>query len=163
MAAKYSLEALRTLRAAREDARGRELGDRVRELTRLAADTEAARAELDRLESERRQSRNAENERLAAGGLSAEELVHGLEHEEGRALRERERRGQLERAETAETEARAERDRALAALAAAHAEREAVERHHQGFVREQLRIAEDAADQDALDRFNCGTLGPGKP
>jgi hypothetical protein len=96
--AKYSLEALRTLRAAREEAFARELSERLRD----------------------------EGTRIA------------------------------------EAKARLERERSSAALGMAHAEREAVERHRQGWTLERARQADEAEDEAVLERWNAAHLASGR-
>jgi hypothetical protein len=162
VAAKYSLEALRTLRAAREEARGRELSERTGAVERARGATLERQRELERTIEQQKRTRNAETERLSVEGLSAAELVRNLEHAQGQALREREQRLKLELAVKDEERARVARDEAVSALGSAHAEREAVESHHDAHRRQLAREAGDAEDENALDRWNGMHSGAGK-
>jgi hypothetical protein len=161
--AKYSLEALRTLRAAREESRGRELAERLKAVALRAAEAEALKNDLARQQLERRQGRAAEAQRLAEQGMSAAELERGVEREHAQSFRELCRQTELERASDAQRTAERDRDKAVALLAEAHADRQAVERHHQGFRLEQQRAAEDAEDENAVDRWNGNHFRSGQP
>lgn len=155
MPAKYSLEALRTLRAAREEARGRELCERAADLQRASEATQSAAHELASTRRGRSEARSAEQEQLQDGAVLASQLSLGAEYDRGRALCEEQQRGELERAESAERAARSGRDSAVSALAQAHAEREAVERHREAFLRKLEQKAQDAEDDSALERWNA--------
>jgi hypothetical protein len=163
VAAKYSLEALRTLRAAREEARGRELAERASAVECARGTTQERQRELERSIEQRARTRAAEAERLSAEGLSAAELVRGLEHEQDQELRERDQRQRLELALIEEKRAGSARDEAMSALGRAHAEREAVEKHKQAHCQQLAREAGDAEDEHALDRWNGQHFGAGKP
>ena len=163
VAAKYSLETLRTLRAAREEARGRELAERAGDVERARGVTQERQRGLERSIDQRTRTRTAETARLSAEGLSAAELVQSLEHDQGQELREREQRRQLELAVLDENRAGTARDEALSALGRAHAEREAVESHQKTHLRQLAREAGDAEDENALDRWNGKHSGAGKP
>jgi hypothetical protein len=162
VAAKYSLEALKTLRAAREEARGRELSERAVAVERARGATQERQRDLERSIEEREQTRTAEAERLSAEGLSAAELVRGLEHDQGQELREREQRQHLELALREEKQAASARDEALTALGRAHAEHEAVENHQRAYHQQLARDAGDVEDEHALDRWNGQHFGAGK-
>jgi hypothetical protein len=162
VAAKYSLEALRTLRAAREEARGRELAERASAVERAREATQERQLELERSLEQRARTRTAEAARLSAEGLSAAELVRGLEHDQAQGLREREQRQHLELALSEEKRAGSARDEALSALGRAHAEHEAVENHQRAYRQQLAREAGDTEDEHALDRWNGQHFGAGK-
>jgi hypothetical protein len=158
----YTLEALRTLREAREQAARLELAAKVRELDARIAEAQAELAALERGRAERRGARDQAGAALAKSGVTAADLVWSLEHDRAQALRETEQRERLDAAVVRERAAEGERTRALSALGQAHAETEAVERHHARWQGERARKAEEAEDEAALERFSGGCFGPGQ-
>jgi hypothetical protein len=163
VSAKYSLEALRTLRAAREQAFELSLSERERELERRRLEQREEAAVLENIAEERRRERALEAEALSSdAGLCAADLVHGVEHDAGRVALEQRQRARVESAETEVQKAAAERERVAAELRTAQAEHEAVARHRERWQREQARIAEEAADESATERWNVQNTGPGR-
>lgn len=163
MSGTYSLEALRTLRAAREQAARLELAEKVRELDARIAEAQGELAALERDRAARRGAREQARAALAEPGVTAADLVWSLEHDRGQALRETEQRARLDAAVARERAAEGERVRAVSALGQAHAEAEAVERHHARWQGERSRKAEEAEDEAALERFSARCFGPGQP
>lgn len=161
MSGSYSLEALRTLRRAREQAARLELAEKVRELDARIAEAQAEHARLEQGRAERRGAREQIGAALAETGASAADLMWSLEHDRAQALREAEQRARLDAAVSRERSAEGERARAVATLGRAHAETEAVERHHARWQSDRARKAEDAQDEAALERFSGRGFGQG--
>jgi hypothetical protein len=159
---KYSLEALRTLRRAREEALDSELLERGRELDQRTRDVRQEAGVLERLGAERREGRELEGELLANSGMSAGDLVQGFEHQSAQASREELQRARLRASEAERQRAHQERERVVARLRTARAEREAVERHHERWKGEQTRKAEESEDESATERWSGQHFGPGR-
>jgi len=155
----YSLEALRTLRAAREQAAELQLAEKVRELDARIAEAQAELEVLERARVERRAARDRAAAALIETGASVADLVWSLEHDRAQAQRELDGQVRLEAAVARERAAEEERSRAVFALGRAHAETEAVERHHARWENERARKAEDAEDEASLERFNGRRAG----
>lgn len=154
MSGSYSLEALRTLRAAREQAARLQLAEKVRELDARIAEAQSELLALERGRAAHRDAQYQASAALAGTGATAADLVWSSEHDRALSLRENEQRSRLEAAVARERAAEGERARAVSALGQAHAETEAVERHHARWQSERTRKAEEAEDEAALERFN---------
>jgi hypothetical protein len=159
---RYTLEALKTLRDAREQAARLELAAKVRDLDARIAEAQAELSALERRRAERRGAREQTGAALAENGVTAADLVWSVEHDRAQALRETEQRARLDAAVVRERAADGERTRAVSALGQAHAETEAVERHHARWQGERARKAEEAEDEAALERFGGRCHGPGQ-
>lgn len=162
MSGSYTLEALRTLRAAREHAARLTLVEKVRALDARIAEAEAELAALEQGRARRRNARDQAASALAQTGATAADLMWSLEHDRAQALREAEQSARVAGAVARERAAQGEQARAVSALGQAHSEAEAVERHHARWQRDRARRAEEAEDEAALERFGGRCFGPGQ-
>lgn len=159
VSAKYSLEAALTLRRACAELRAQELNQRATE-TRAAA-RELARAEqlLELAVASDREFETEQQRALELGGQRAGDLSRAAEV---RRFRELERTRHIEnvrRFHERVAEASRTESRAAEALNQAISERRAVERHREGWDLARAAEREQAADEQATERWSAERLG----
>jgi hypothetical protein len=147
------MQSLRDLRRRARDARAQQLAARLHRLEAAQQAALAARAARQREFDDHRQAEAAERSRIHAGPTRVADLA-ALDHWR-RAADEREAvsNKKVSDAERAVGAERSETEMTRRALAVAEAEANVLERHHQGWLREEAQRAERTAEEEAAETW----------